>query len=70
MQELAIRMRNHEVNYEFGGKNTEKIYLMKKNIDQVFVAALTSEKVSGADKANSDVAATFSRDFPHSNYYF
>ena len=70
MQELAIRMRNHEVNYEFGGKNTEEINLMKKNIDQVFVAALTSEKVSGADKANSDVAATFSRDFPHSNYYF
>jgi hypothetical protein len=70
MQELAIRMRNYEVDYEFGGKNTEEINLMKKNIDQVFVAALTSEKVSGADKANTDVAATFSRDFPHSNYYF
>ena len=30
MQELAIRMRNHEVNYEFGGKNTAEINLMKK----------------------------------------
>ena len=70
MQELAIRMRNHEVNYEFGGKNTEEINLMKKNIDQVFVAALTSEKVEGADKANSAVTATFRRDFPKSTYYF
>lgn len=70
MQELAIRMRNHEVNYEFGGKNTEEIKLMEKNIDQVFVAALNSEKVEGADKANSFVTATFSRDFPKSTYYF
>ncbi len=70
MQELAIRMRNYEVDHEFGGKNTEEINLMKKNIDQVFVAALTSEKVEGADKANPAVAATFSRDFPISNYYF
>ena len=70
MQELAIRMRNHEVNYEFGGKNTGEIDLMKKNIDQVFVAALKSEKVEGADKANSSVTATFSRDFPKSIYYF
>ena len=70
MQELAIRMRNYEVNYEFGGKNTEEINLMKKNIDQVFFAALTSEKFEGADKANPVVAATFSRDFPNSNYHF
>jgi hypothetical protein len=70
MQELAIRMRNREVDYEFGGKNTEEIDLMKKNIDQVFGAAFKSEKVEGADKANSDVASTFIRDFPNSSYYF
>jgi len=70
MQELAIRMRNHAVDYEFGGKNTEEINLMNKNIDEVFVAALKSEKVEGADKVNSAVAATFSRDFPNSTYYF
>ncbi len=70
MQELAIRMRNYEVDYEFGGKNTEEFNLMKKNIDQVFLAAINSERVEGADKRNSAVAATFSRDFPSSNYYF
>jgi hypothetical protein len=70
MQELAIRMCNREVDYEFGGKNTEEINLMKKNIDEVFGAAFKSEKVEGADKANADVASTFSRDFPNSSYYY
>jgi hypothetical protein len=70
MQELAIRMHNYSVDYEFGGKNTEEFNLMKKNIDQVFLAAINSEKVEGADKQNSAVTATFSRDFPNSNYYF
>jgi len=70
MQELAIRMRHHEVDYIFGEKNSEEVEIMKTNIEKVFVAALKSEKVEGADNRGNDVTATFKRDFPNSNYYF
>ena len=70
MQELAIRMSHHEVDYVFGEKNSEEVEIMKINIERVFVAAMKSEKVEGADNRGDDVTATFKRDFPNSDYYF